>query len=221
MIKTNIILRSAFATISRWKFLDGPRRRRKSLAWLSTLIFLYGCVTSEMQLGRHSLFNNKPDEALTRFQRVAEMDPNYVNRYYEEGVWTYVGRAQYLTGKLPEARQSLEKALSQHGQDYFARLYLGLTLARSGDRSAGLKEIESGIKGIHQANESMREQSNFELWDQQKVMRKETESILAMISNKDFDWDHLISSCEWLGNKFEEELDLAMEDEQIDNSPRW
>jgi tetratricopeptide (TPR) repeat protein len=221
MTRTKIILCGASKTISWRKFLDRPRRRRKSPAWLSTLIFLYGCASSEMQLGRQSLFNNKPNEALTRFQRVAEMDPNYVNRYYQEGVWTYVGRAQYLTGKLPEARQSLEKALSQHGQDYFARLYLGLTLARSGDRSAGLKEIESGIKGIHQANESMREQGTFELWDQQKVIRKETESILAMISNKDFDWDNLISSCEWLGNKFEEELDLAMEDEQIDNSPRW
>jgi hypothetical protein len=25
----------------------------------------------------------------------------------------------------------------------------------------------------------------------------------------------------YVGNKFEEELDLALEDEQIDNSPRW
>jgi hypothetical protein len=53
------------------------------------------------------------------------------------------------------------------------------------------------------------------------VIRKEAESILAMISGKDFDWNKLISDCEWLGRKFEEELDLAMEDDQIDNSPRW
>jgi len=174
-----------------------------------------------MQLGRQSLFNNKPNEALTRFQRVAEMDPNYVNRYYQEGVWTYVGRAQYLTGKFSEARHSLEKAVAQHNDDYFARLYLGLTLARSGDPSSGLTQIESGIKGIHQANEFMREHSNFELWDQTKQIRKDTESILAMISGKDFDWANLISNCESVGRKFEEELDLAMEDEQIDNSPRW
>jgi tetratricopeptide (TPR) repeat protein len=190
-------------------------------AWLAILPFLYSCASAEMQLGRQALFNNKPDEALARFQRVTESDPSYVNTYYQEGVWTYVGRAQYLTGKLPEARQSLERAVSQHSNDYFARLYLGLVLARGGDRSQGLREIESGIKGIYRANEFMRDQSNFELWDQQKVIRKETESILAMISSKDFDWDKLISDCEWLGRKFEEELDLAMEDEQIDNSPRW
>jgi tetratricopeptide (TPR) repeat protein len=218
---TKKIVREAFTAISWWNLLDRPVKRINSLAWLSILIFLCGCAGAEMQLGRQALFNNRPDEALTRFQRVAESDPTYVNRYYEEGVWTYLGRAQYLTGKLPEARQSLERALSRHSDDYFARLYLGLVLARSGDRSGGLKEIESGIKGIYQANENMRERGTLELWDQQKVIRKETESILAMISGKDFDWDKLISSCEWLGRKFEEELDLAMEDDQIDNSPRW
>jgi tetratricopeptide (TPR) repeat protein len=140
-----------------------------------------------MQLGRQALFNNRPDEALARFQRVTESDPTYVNRYYGEGVWTYLGRAQYLTGRLPEARQSLERALSQHSDDYFARLYLGLILARSGDRSAGLKDIESGIKGIYQANENMREHGTLELWDQRKEVRKETENILAMISGKEID----------------------------------
>ena len=94
-------------------------------------------------------------------------------------------------------------------------------MARSGDRSGGLKEIESGIKGIYQANENIREHSTLELWDQRKEVRKETENILAMISGKEIDWPKLISSCESLGKRFEEELDLAMEDEQIDNSPRW
>ena len=60
-----------------------------------------------------------------------------------------MGRAQYLAGQLPEARQSLERAVAQHNDDYLARLYLGLTLARSGDGSVGLKDIESGMKGIY------------------------------------------------------------------------
>ena len=202
-------------------FSDGAIKKRNRLTWLSLLFFLCGCTTAEVQMGRQALFNDKPDEALARFQRVAQTEPDYVNRYFKEGVWTYVGRSQYMAGNYAEARKSLEKALSRHGEDYFARLYLGLTLARSGDRQTGLKEIESGINGIYQANESMREHGTLELWDQQKVIRKETANILAMISSKDFDWDKLISSCEWLGNKFEEELDLAMEDDQIDNSPRW
>ena len=222
MIRKNIIIiEGALQMISWRKSLDGPRRRGISRAWLATIIFLYGCASAEVQLGRQAHFNNKPDEALVRFQRVAQTEPNYVNRYFQEGVWTYVGRSQYLTGKLPEARLSLEKALSQHSDDYCARLYLGLTFARTGDQSLGLKEIESGIKGIYQANEDMREHGTLELWDQQKVIRKETQSILAMISSKDFDWPKLISDCEWLGRRFEEELDLALEDDQIDNSPRW
>ena len=202
-------------------FLAGVMKNRDRWTWLSILFFLCGCTTAEVEMGRQALFNNKPDDALVHFQRVTEADPNYVNRYFQEGAWTYVGRSQYLTGKYPEARQSLEKALSQHRDDYFARLYLGLTLARTGDRSRGLKEIESGIKGIDQANEDMREHGTLELWDQQKVIRKETENILATISRQNFNWDDLIADCESLGLKFEQELDLAMEDEQLDNSPRW
>jgi len=201
--------------------LNRAIQKRPRLAWPALLFFLYGCTTAEVQMGRQALFNDKPDEALARFQQVAQTEPDYVNRYFKEGVWTYVGRSQYMAGNYSEARQSLEKALSQHGDDYFARLYLGLTLARTGDRPTGLQDIESGIRGIYQANEDMREHGTLELWDQQKVIRKETENILAMISSKNFDWDNLISSSEWLGNKFEEELDLAMEDDQIDNSPRW
>jgi hypothetical protein len=42
-----------------------------------------------------------------------------------------------------------------------------------------------------------------------------------MISGKEFDWQKLISSCEWLGQKLEAEIDLAQEDLQIiGNSPR-
>jgi hypothetical protein len=34
---------------------------------------------------------NKADVALAHFQRVTELDPNYVNRHYQEGMWIYVG----------------------------------------------------------------------------------------------------------------------------------
>ena len=41
-----------------------------------------------------------------------------------------MGRAQYHSGKLAEAKESLEKALSRSNEDQMARLYLGLTSLR-------------------------------------------------------------------------------------------
>src|SRR5262245_17410113 len=135
-----------------WNPRGKAMNTRGSLAWISILPFLCSCtslrLSGEMQAGRQALLKNQPDVASTYFQHVAETDPNYVIRHggFQEGVWTYVGRSQYLTGNLSEARQSLEKALSRDNDDYLVRLYLGLTLARSGDQTWGLREIVGGMK---------------------------------------------------------------------------
>ena len=116
---------------------------------------LSGCasyqVAGQVQTGRQALLINNPEHALPYFLAAADSDPNYVYRsmHYSEGIWTYVGRAQYATGKLKEARQSLERALSIDKDDNLARLYLGLTLWRSGETPRGLKEIEAGMRGLH------------------------------------------------------------------------
>ena len=60
---------------------------------------------------------------------------------YERGVLSYLGRAQHHTGNYSQARQTLEKALSEHRGDSVARLHYGLTPARLGNRQTGLKEI--------------------------------------------------------------------------------
>jgi tetratricopeptide (TPR) repeat protein len=199
-------------------------KRRSSLVWISILPFLYSCTSDRlaMHTGRQALLVNKPDVALTYFQQVAEMDPNYVMRFsgvFQEGVWTYVGRAQYLAGQLPEARQSLERAVAQHNDDYLARLYLGLTLARSGDGSGGLKDIESGMKGIFNQLEWIvtRTTTPGQFWDVRGEIRSEIQSNLAMIAGKDIDWPKLIASAEWVGKKFEEESDVARQDEIMSN----
>jgi tetratricopeptide (TPR) repeat protein len=201
-----------------------PMKRRSSLVWISILPFLYSCTSDRlaMHTGRQALLVNKPDVALTYFQQVAEMDPNYVMRFsgvFQEGVWTYVGRAQYLAGQLPEARQSLERAVAQHNDDYLARLYLGLTLARSGDGSGGLKDIESGMKGIFDQLEWIvtRTTTPGQFWDVRGEIRSEVQSNLAMIAGKDIDWPKLIASGEWVGKKFEEESDVARQDEIMSN----
>jgi len=204
-----------------WRNSRGkPIKKRNSWAWLAIVLFLYGCAGSEMYAGRQALLKDKPDAALTYFQHVAATDPNYVMQFgvFQEGVWTYLGRAQYLTGKFPEARQSLEKALSQHNDDYLARLYLGLTLARSGDQSGGLKDIESGMKGIYDWIEYIvsHRVGTGDFWDPRREIRSEIQSNLAMIAGKEIDWQKLISSGEWIGLKMEDEIDQARWDWQND-----
>ncbi len=78
-----------------------------------------------------ALMNGQADVALAHFQRAAEIDSNYELAPLREGVWTYMGRAYYYMGKLFEARQALDQAVSRYENDFLARLYLGLTLVHA------------------------------------------------------------------------------------------
>ena len=194
--------------------------RAGSFARLSFIFLISGCasfeVAGQVQSGRRALLINNPEQALAYFQQAAESNPNYIfeSGLFKEGIWTYVGRTQYATGKLQEARLSLERALSVYKDDYLARLYLGLTLARNGDQSGGLKEIESGMKGLHDWLEYMNTTRPFTAyWDPQREIRSELEKDLAMISRKDIDWPKLIASGEWIGQKMEDEIDKVKRDE--------
>lgn len=191
-----------------------------SLFALCFLLLLSGCaafqVASEIQTGRYALLAGKPDVALVHFHRAAELDPDYFLNFSHlpQGVWTYVGRANYAAGKLPEARKALQQARLRHGQDYLARLYLGLVLARDGDRQMGVNEIEAGLRGLGDWLEYMERYSQVgRFWDPGKGLRSEIQEDLTMISAKEIDWAKLITSGEWLGREFEEEIDRAREDE--------
>jgi tetratricopeptide (TPR) repeat protein len=187
---------------------------------LAFVFLLFGCASfqaaGQVQSGRRALLINNPEQALAYFQQAAESNPNYVyeSGLFREGIWTYVGRAQYSTGKLEEARRSLERALSVYKDDYLARIYLGLTLVRSDDRSTALKEIESGMKGLHDWLEYINTSRPFTAyWDPTREIRSELEKDLAMISGKDIDWPQLIASAEWIGQKMEDEMDKVKRDE--------
>src|SRR5215813_5813550 len=99
--------------------LKRPIKAKNRWALLVALVLICVCAGSEMAAGMQALLMSKPEVALKDFQRVAQTDPNYVMHFvvFDEGVCTYLGRAQYLAGKLPEARQSLEKAVAQHNDD--------------------------------------------------------------------------------------------------------
>ena len=198
-------------------------RRIKYFQRLSIALFLFGAascqVAVQMQSGRQALLlRNDPEEALSHFQRAAESDPNYAMQFgpFREGVWTYIGRAHYQAGRLPEARKALERALAQDRDDHMARIYLGLTLAKSGDRSTGLTEIQRGMKGLYDWLEYVGYHSYYgRYWDPSREVRGQIEKYLATISGKEFDWQKLIASAEWLGKRMEDEVDYAREDEQL------
>jgi tetratricopeptide (TPR) repeat protein len=194
-----------------------------SLALFSLFVFLAGCaslqVGGEVQYGRQALLKGNNELALGYFYGAAQTDPNYIyatGSSPKQGVWSYVGRSEYLTGRLPQARQTLERALAANRQEDIARLYLGLTLAREGDRQGGLKEIESGMRGINDWLNTINQAQRFSIgqyWDPGRAIRSTIQSDLAMISGKDLDWQRLIADTEWLGIRMEQESDLARRQE--------
>ncbi|MDH3443414.1 MAG: tetratricopeptide repeat protein [Deltaproteobacteria bacterium] len=109
---------------------------------IAVLLPLCGCATFEIQgeftRGRQALLLGDVSGALDNFQRVAGEDPKFQSDGgpLRESIWTYIGRANYQSGKYPEARQALEKALAQNSGDHMARLYLGLALSRTPPPSA-------------------------------------------------------------------------------------
>jgi tetratricopeptide (TPR) repeat protein len=202
---------------------EDAMKANSSLALFSLLLFLTGCTSlqtgGEVQSGRQALLKGNNELALGYFYGAAQRDPNYIyatGSSPKQSVWSYVGRSEYLTGRFPQARQTLERALSGNREEDIARLYLGLTLAREGDRQRGLKEIESGMRGIDRwldyINEAFR-YSFGQFWDPGRDIRSAIQSDLAMIGGKDLDWQKLIANTEWLGIRMEEESDLARRQE--------
>jgi tetratricopeptide (TPR) repeat protein len=188
-----------------------------------SLLLISGCVglqvSGEVQRGRKELVTGNANVALAHFQKAAELDPNYVADFtpLQQGVLTYVGKTYYTVGKLPEARKALEQAVSKHNEDYLARLYLGLALARDGNREKGLQEVASGMRGIHDWLEWVTLYTQFgQYWDPSRKIRTQITTDLAMISGRELDWQSLISSAEWVGSQMEEEIDLARRDEVKD-----
>jgi tetratricopeptide (TPR) repeat protein len=205
-------------------------KTKNSWVLFSLFVFLAGCtslqVGGELQSGRQALLEGKNEAALGYFYGAAQKDPNYVyatGSSPKQGVWSYVGRAEYLTGRFPQARQTLERALAANPEEDITRLYLGLTLAREGDRQRGLKEIESGMRGINNFLDYINQAQRFSIgqyWDPGRDIRSAIQSDLAMISDKDLEWQKLIADTEWLGIRMEQESDLARRQEAFDKPPR-
>jgi tetratricopeptide (TPR) repeat protein len=203
-------------------------KTRSLLALFSLFLFLTGCaslqVGGDVAAGRQALLTGNNETALGYFYRAAQNDPNYVyatGSSPRQGVWSYVGRSEYLSGRLPQARQTLERALATNREEDITRLYLGLTLAREGDRQAGLKEIEGGMRGINNFLDYISQAQRYSIgqfWDPDRDIRSAIQTDLAMISGRDLDWQRLIADTEWLGIRMEQESDLARRQEAWERS---
>jgi len=207
---------------------EDAMKTKISLALFSLFVFLTGCTSlqtgGEVQSGRQALLEGKNEAALGYFYSAAQKDPNYVyttGSSPKQGVWSYVGRSEYLTGRFPEARKNLERAVASNQQEDIARLYLGLTFAREGDRQRGLKEIEGGMRGINSFLDYISQAQRYSIgqfWDPDRDIRSAIQSNLAMISGKDLDWQRLSADTEWLGIRMEQESDLARRQQAYDQS---
>ncbi|TMA87855.1 MAG: tetratricopeptide repeat protein [Deltaproteobacteria bacterium] len=183
------------------------------IAALSLTILLGACATirgaGDVDQGRQALLEGNYQRALGLFQDADQIDPTYVyGTELRGGVLSYLGRTQYLTGNYTQARQTLEKALSQHKSDNVARLYLGLTLYRLGDQKAGLTNIQRGMQGISDWLEYINTNFRFEFgkdWDTSGTIRGSIKSDLAMISSSQINWPGLVADGERLGMGIEQE----------------
>ena len=173
--------------------------------WLSVLLSACAVVNTagDIAQGREAMLAGNYQLALDYFWPADQMDPKYVyGAELREGVLSFLGRAQYLTGNYEQARQTLEKDLSHHRSDNVARLYLGLTLVRLGDRQAGLTQIQHGMSGINNWLEYLNMNFAQEFgqdWDPGGTIRAGIRSDLEMMSGGKIDWPKLIADGERLG----------------------
>ena len=185
-------------------------------------VLLSACASfqgaGDIAQGRQALIEGNNQAALGYFQAAEQVAPTYTyGTELREGVLSYLGRAQYVTGDYAQARPTLEKALSEDKGDNIARLYLGLTLARQGEAEKGLQDIDAGMKGIYDFVDYITDTFRFSYgrdWDPGRDIRSGIERDRAMIASGKIDWPTLIADGESIAMKTEREPDLVRQQEQ-------
>lgn len=201
-------------------------RRIHFLALLFLSIWLSACASfqaaGDIAHGRQALIAGNNQAALGYFQAAEQVDPAYIyGTELRQGVLSYLGRAQYLTGNYAQAQPTLETALSQNQSDNIARLYLGLTLARQGETQKALPDIDSGMKGIYDLLNYITDTFSFgygQYWDPGRAIRSAIEKDRAMIASGKIDWPTLIADGESIALKTEREPDQARQNRRTQQS---
>jgi tetratricopeptide (TPR) repeat protein len=209
VLSASIIMRSQKAKLKK----EMTMKTVYFLAGVALTILIAGCATiqgsGDVDQGRQALLEGNYKRALGLFQDAEKVDPKYVyGTELKGGVLSFLGRTQYLTGNYTQARQTLEKALSQHRTDNVARLYLGLTQYRLGDQKAALTNIERGMRGMDNWLQYINTNFRYEFgkdWDVDGTIRGGIKSDLAMISSGKIDWPKLVADGEKFGIGIEQE----------------
>ena len=197
-------------------------QRGYALFLLLVAVSFAGCgpgfqAGADVAQGRQALFRGDYGTALSSFQSAAQADPNYVyGTELREGVLSYLGRAQYLNGQLPAAQKTLQQSLAVHKSNNLTRLYLGLTLAREGDRKTAAGDIQKGLRGMgHLINYIVNAFSDSfgSFWDQNGSLRKSIAANEALVASPNIDWSTLIANCETLAINYEQVEDIATQDQ--------
>jgi tetratricopeptide (TPR) repeat protein len=186
------------------------------------LLSLMGCTgATELHRGRLALLSGMPDVAVAHFRQVTAVNENLKYSQLQEGAWTYLGRAYYDAKKYPEARQALDRAVSISGDDSFARLYRGLTLARQGDHAAGQTEALVGLKGLSDWLNYIEYNTSIGIyWDPTREIRGDLEAVQRRMEGSKPNLTPLFAELENLGMRIEREIDLASADESRDRNRR-
>ncbi len=186
-----------------------------------TLIFLASCATlkvsTNVQSGRLALKENDPKEALAHFETAAKLDPSYTTRFtlLHTGIWTYVGRAYLDLGQTDEALANLRKAKQAHDRDYFASIYLGLAMAKSGQRDAGFRELKTGLNGLQNWLDNITWQgSDGQYWDPDGHLKNGIARTQDLLKGERINLAQVDESVQSLGRKFEEEIEEVKDDKQ-------
>ena len=179
------------------------------------LLLISGCssVGGEVQAGRNALQTNRPEAAVAYLASAAQVDPNYRIPYrIPAGVLGYLGRAYLETKRPAEARRTLEKAVKIDPEDPFVPVYLGIAWMQTGERDRVRKEIEGGLRGIHETLEHIASDNVSGIfWDPTRVIRSTIEKTLS----SKVDDSQLEAAAVQIGAKFEQEIDAARRDESL------
>jgi tetratricopeptide (TPR) repeat protein len=199
--------------------------RWKRLGFLSMPILLVGCTafqtSTELHKGRVALLGGMPDAAVTHFTQVTALNDKARYSQLQEGAWTYLGRAYYDAKKYPQARQALERAVAINGDDSFARLYLGLTLARQGDYDTGRREVLLGLQGLYDSLDYIAYNTSTGMyWDATGQIRAALGATKSDVQVANPNLDPLFAHLETLGITIEQEIDAASRDESRERNRR-
>jgi tetratricopeptide (TPR) repeat protein len=191
-------------------------RRGKFFGFVVLLIAIGCAAPTELHRGRAALLTGMPDVAATHFGEAAAINERLRYSQLREGIWTYLGRAYYDAKQYPRARQSLERAVAADNYDGFARLYLGLTLARQGNYDGGRTEVLGGLQTLSdQLNGIVYFAANGYYWDTTGQLRRELTAAHRAVTEAKPNLDYLFVRLEDLGIAIEQEIDFAAKDETI------